>query len=73
MPTVDDFLDHLGGYELLAWHRENGRHRSEAVYLDLYREQLARGLSETRLIYLDTNYWVRLRDAALGKGTPEAV
>lgn len=39
----------------------------------MYREQLARGLSETRLIYLDTNYWVRLRDAALGKGTPEAV
>lgn len=73
MPTVDDFLDQVGGYELVAWHHKNGRHRSEAIYLNLYRGQLARGLKEARLIYLDTSYWVRLRDAALGKGTPEAV
>ena len=42
------------------------------LYLERSRRVLLSGLSRTRLLYLDTNYWVRLRDAELGCGTPEA-
>jgi hypothetical protein len=34
---------------------------------------LVNGLSQSRIIYLDTNYWVWLRDAERGTGTAEAV
>jgi hypothetical protein len=70
---VDEFLSCLGGSDLIAWHRTNGAHRSAEDYLKLHRDLLVRGLSGTRLLYLDTNYWVRLRDAAIGKGTPESI
>lgn len=73
MTRVDEYLDRLGGPALLAWHHHNGTHCSAADYLFLYRDLMLRGLSNTRLIYLDTNYWIRLRDAAIGKGVPEAV
>lgn len=73
MTSADEHLDRMGGPELIAWHYHNGPHRSAANYLTLYRDLLVRGLSSTRLIYLDTNYWVRLRDAATGKGSSEAV
>jgi hypothetical protein len=70
---VDEFLSRLGGSDLIAWHRTNGAHRSAVDYLKLHRDLLVRGLSGTRLLYLDTNYWVRLRDAAIGRGTPESI
>lgn len=73
MPTsVDDFLDRLGGPGLIAWHDHNGTHLSAVAYRNLHRDVLVRGLSRTRLLYLDTNFWVRLRDASVGNGTPEA-
>ena len=73
MTTVDGLLDALGGPDLIAWHHQNGAERSAAEYLGLYRSQLVRGLSGTRLIYLDTNFWVRLREAELGRGSAAAV
>jgi hypothetical protein len=73
MPTnVEDFLSRLGGPELMAWHRDNGTHLSAVAYRELYRDVLVRGLSQTRLLYLDTNYWIRLRDTAMGRGSIEA-
>ena len=73
MTSVDDFLANLGGPNLVAWHHQNGTHRSAVDYLQLHRDLLVGGLSGSRLLYLDTNFWVRLRDAAMGRGTPEAV
>lgn len=70
--SLDDFLDRLGGPTLLAWHRENGTALTADAYLGLYRDRLVRGLGNTLLIYLDTNFWVRLRDAARGTGSAEA-
>ena len=71
--SLDDFLDRLGGPALLAWHRENGTALPAEAYLGLYRDRLVRGLGNTLLIYLDTNFWVRLRDAARRTGSAEAV
>ena len=73
MSNRDDYLLSLGGPDLVAWHRNNGVHRSADEYLGLQRDLLVRGLRNTRLLYLDTNYWVRLRDAAIGRGSPEAL
>lgn len=70
--SVDTYLDRLGGRALLAWHREHGVELRADAYLGLYRDRLVRGLSNTLLIYLDTNFWVRLRDAARGTGSAEA-
>jgi len=69
---IDDYLDRLGGPALLAWHRENGTAVPADEYVGLYRDQLLRGLDRTLVIYLDTNFWVRLRDAARGTGSAEA-
>lgn len=71
--NLDHFLDRLGGPALLAWHRENGTAVPADAYLGLYRDRLLRGLDHTLVIYLDTNFWVRLRDAARGTGSAEAV
>lgn len=71
--SPDDFLDRLGGRALLAWHWENGVALPAGAYLSLYRKRLVLGLRNTLLIYLDTNFWVRLRDAARGTGSAEAV
>ncbi len=73
MTSVDEFLSSLGGPNLIAWHHHNGTHLSAMDYLRLHRDLLVGGLSNTRLLHLDTNFWVRLRDAAMGRGTPEAV
>lgn len=70
---IDTFLDRLGGPALLGWHREHGIEFRAEDYLALYRDRLVRGLGNTLLIYLDTNFWVRLRDAARGTGSAEAV
>jgi hypothetical protein len=73
MPTnVENFLNRLGGPKLIAWHHDNGAHLSSVGYRELYRDVLVRGLSQTQLLYLDTNYWIRLRDAAMGRGSNEA-
>lgn len=72
MDDTNDFLDRLGGPALLAWHRRNGTAGSADDYLALYRDRLRRGLGRTHLIYLDTNFWVWLRRAALGDEMPKA-
>jgi len=43
------------------------------AYLNLCRDRLVLWLGNTLLIYLDTNFWVRLRDAARGTGSAKAV
>lgn len=70
--TNEDLVSTIGGKEFVHWHRNNGKNIDAAVYLERYRSVLLSGLSRTKLFYLDTNYWVRLRDAELGCGTPEA-
>lgn len=67
-PTaIEKLLARIGGAELHRWHRTNGTDVSATSYLIRYRRVLVNGLTDTIRIYLDTNYWVRLRDAAMGK------
>jgi hypothetical protein len=68
--STETVLSRLGGPALLAWHRRHGVDLRADLYLGLYRDRLVRGLSKPLLIYLDTNFWVRLRDAARGTGLP---
>jgi hypothetical protein len=65
-------LARIGGKELVAWHHENGTGVNAQSYRERYRKVLVEGLSGARIIYLDTNYWVRLRDAELGCGSNSA-
>lgn len=69
----ETLLHRLGGENLLGWHHSNGESIESSEYLERYRRVLLSGLSRSRLIYLDTNYWIRLRDAELGRGKPEAI
>jgi len=69
----DELVQRVGGKDLVGWHRSNGKDVTPTEYRERYRRVLHSGLSSTRLLYLDTNYWVRLRDAELGCGTQEAV
>ena len=62
-----------GGQRLVFWHRNNGTDMDADQYRNHYRRVLVNGLSQSRIIYLDTNYWVWLRDAERGTGTAEAV
>lgn len=69
----EDLVHRVGGKNLVGWHHSHGRNIDAAEYLERYRRALLCGLSRTRLLYLDTNYWVRLRKAELGCGTLDAV
>ena len=71
--TRDKVLDRLGGPALLHWHRRFGVDTSVEEYIFKYKAQVDRGMAFTKAVYLDTNYWIRLRDAELGKGTVEGV
>lgn len=71
--TRDKVLDRLGGPALLHWHRRFGVDTSVEEYIFKYKAQMDRGMAFTKAVYLDTNYWVRLRDAELGKGTDAGV
>ena len=66
--SMEDLLDRIGGRDLIGWHRQQPS-LSANVYLDHYRRVLLSGLRDTQVIYLDTNYWVRLRRAELGQGS----
>lgn len=69
----DKVLDRLGGPALLHWHRRFGVDTSVEEYIFKYKAQVDHGMTFTKAVYLDTNYWVRLRDAELGKGTVAGV
>jgi hypothetical protein len=69
----EDLLTRLGGAELISWHHANGTDIDAKMYREHYRKVLFNGLSHSRLIYLDTNYWVWLRQAELGCGSTDAV
>ena len=56
---------------ILASHRVNGLSVTADEYIRNYRRVLAKGLERTCLIYLDTNYWIWLREAELGRGSAE--
>ena len=71
--TRDEVLDRLGGPALLKWHRRHGTDTSVEEYILKYKAQVALGIANTKVVYLDTNYWVRLRDAELGKGSAAGV
>lgn len=66
-------LSRLGSGSLVEWHRHNYPTTEVDSYLYLYRRQLERGLSQCSRIFLDTNYWVQLRDAVMGRADGEAV
>jgi hypothetical protein len=68
----EDLLTRLGGAELVSWHHANGTDIDANMYREHYRKVLFDGLSRARLIYLDTNYWVWLRQAELGCGSTDA-
>lgn len=73
MPSVnEELLARLGGAELVSWHHANGTDVDVNMYRERYRNVLFDGLSRAKLIYLDTNYWVWLRDAELGRGSTAA-
>jgi hypothetical protein len=65
-----DLLERVGGERLIAWHHQNTRLNADE-YVKAYRRVLLSGLRNTTLLYLDTNYWVRLRKAVLGDGSSE--
>lgn len=71
--THDKILDRLGGPALLHWHRLFGVDTSVEEYILKYKLQMERGMASTKAVYLDTNYWIWLRDAELGRGTVESV
>lgn len=56
----------LGGPLLLQWHHENGVDLSADDYLHRYQVIRSAGMESSQRIYLDTNYWVRIREAHLG-------
>ena len=56
-------IDRLGGKELVGYHRKEGLEIGANQYLELYQKMLARGVSQTPKLYLDTKFWVLLRDA----------
>lgn len=67
----DQAADRVGGPRLIAWHRHNGTETNAEEYRKSYQRVLINGLSRTKLIYLDTNYWVSLRKAELGQGSAD--
>lgn len=67
--TRDEVLDRLGGPALLQWHRRFGVDTSVEEYISKYKAQVDRGMTSTKAVYLDTNYWIWLRDAEIGRGT----
>jgi hypothetical protein len=69
----EDLLARLGGMELVGWHHANGADLDASMYRERYWKVLLEGLSKSKLIYLDTNYWVWLREAELGHGSTNAV
>ena len=71
--SFDDLNGIAGGQHLVLWHRNNGADVDAREYRDRYRRVLVSGLSQSRIVYLDTNYWVWLRDAERGTGTADAV
>lgn len=71
--TRDEVLARLGGPALLHWHRRFGIDISVEAYIDKYKAQVNHGMTSTKAVYLDTNYWIRLRDAEIGKGTASSV
>ena len=70
--AMNALLERVGGERLVLWHRANGTELSDQEYQDLYRQRLFHGLANCKRFYLDTNYWIRLRDAERGTGSVEA-
>ena len=68
----EELITRLGRAELISWHHINGADVDANMYRERYRSVLLDGLSNAKLIYLDTNYWVELRKAELGYGSAEA-
>jgi hypothetical protein len=63
--SLEQIRQRIGGPDLLQWHRQNGRQTTVQAYVNLYQAQVARGLERTKTVYLDTNYWVLLRETVL--------
>jgi hypothetical protein len=71
--TGDDVRDRLGGPALLKWHEQFGVDTNVEEYVAKYKIQVDRGMASTKAVYLDTNYWIWLREVETGIGTPAAV
>lgn len=64
--ATPDVIERLGWVELFKFHRSTGLEIDAEKYLKLHQQILARGILQTTVIYLDTNYWIKLRDATNG-------
>lgn len=68
-----NWIDRPGEFDLAAlraFHLGEGRGISLKEYERLYRVLLARGMSTSKRIYLDTNYWIQMRNVAQGIACP---
>lgn len=63
MTAIDDLLQRIGGPELLYWHHQHGTNISPTEYGRRLRQLRARGVDGSQRIYLDTNFWIGIRDA----------
>ena len=70
-PTTKSW--HAGGPALLQWHLLFSIDTSVEGNISKYRAQVNRGMTSTKAVYLDTNYWIQLRDAEIVKGTAASV
>ena len=57
------FMDEPEGPYLAKFHRENNQEMPHWEYDLLYRQVLLNGITDARKLFLDTNFWVWLRDA----------
>lgn len=64
--SLERVRERIGGPDLLRWHHENERQTTVQAYVNLYQAQVATGMTRAKAVYLDTNYWVLLRETAIG-------
>ena len=53
--------------ELIGFHRTHNE--SPVNYLKLHQKVLHKNIYNSVVVYLDTKFWIILRDAAIGKNT----
>ena len=58
-----NIIERLGGKELVGYHCKEGLEIDANQYLELYQKMLAKGVSQIPKLYLDTKFWVLLRDS----------
>jgi hypothetical protein len=68
--ALDELLYRVGGPRLIAWHHKNDVATSTLQHALRYKALRISGVESSLRIYLDTNFWIGLRDAELGRNSP---